>query len=92
MTLDKLEGTKKRRYFTGISGMNQTELFTYQQQFGIHFKYRHQVYDQKIRRHTSTYLDKTWATKLWKYCKIPWYISVSEDNTALESGNFQIMG
>ena len=48
MTLDELEGAKTRRYFIDRSGTKETKQFTYRQPFGIHFRYRHQVYDKKI--------------------------------------------
>ena len=89
MTLDELGGTSTRRYFIGSSGMKETKKFIYWQPFGLHFRYRHQVYDHNNRRNALIPLDRTWATKFWPGRNFAWYPAVSEVNTALFSGHFQ---
>ena len=43
MTLDELDGAKIIRYFIDRSGTKETKHFTYQNPFGIHFRYRNQL-------------------------------------------------
>ena len=56
ITLDKLEGARKIRYFIDSSGTKNTKQFTYRQKFGINFRCRHQVYDHNNQRHALIYL------------------------------------
>ena len=37
MTIDELEGARKREYFIDSSGKKDTKKFTYRQPIGIHF-------------------------------------------------------
>ena len=59
ITRDELECTRTRRYFIDRSGINDTKQFTYQQQFGINFRYRHQVYNQNNHRRAPIFLERT---------------------------------
>ena len=43
MTLEKLEGTKTRRYYMNSSGMKQKHSSKYLQLFVLYFKYLYQV-------------------------------------------------
>ena len=88
MIIDELYGAKKRD-FTDSSGMKQTTLFTCRQQFGLCFKYIHQVYDKKTQKKMSIYLESTRKTKFWPDHNFAWYLAVSEVNTALAPGHFQ---
>ena len=58
MTLDELEDSKTRRYFIDISGTKEENIFTYRQPFGLHLKYRHQVYDHNNQVHALIYLER----------------------------------
>ena len=89
MTLNELEGSSTRRYFTDSSGTKEAKNFTYWKPFGFHFRYRHQVDDSNIWRHAYIYLERTWFTKSWSDRNFAWYLPVSELNTALASGQFQ---
>ena len=89
MTPDELDGTKTRRYFTDSSGTKQTEIFTYRQPFGLHFKYGHQVDDRNNQRHAPISLEKAWATKFRPDRSFAWYLAVSKVNAALALGHFQ---
>ena len=64
-------------------------IFTYQQPFVLHFRYRCQVGDNNNRRHSPISLDSTWDTKFFLDCNFAWYLAVVEVNTALASGHFQ---
>ena len=55
-------------------------------------KYRHQLDYHKNRRHAPISLQGTWESKFCPDHNFPWYIAMSEGNTALESGNFQNYG
>ena len=51
MTLEELDGADTRREYKGRDGNYLARLFKYLQLFGLHFQYRHQVYNQKNIRH-----------------------------------------
>ena len=51
MTLDELEGANTRIYFIDSSGTKYMKHFTYWKQFGLYFRYRHQVDEHNNRRH-----------------------------------------
>ena len=89
MKLDELEGARTIRDFINSSGMKEMNQFTYQQPFGLHFRYIHQVDDHNNWRHVPISLERTWGTKLWPDRNFSWYLAVSEANTALASGHFQ---
>ena len=72
--------------------MKETKQFIYQQPFGLHFRYRHQVDDHNNRRHAPIYLESKWAAKFCSDNNFAWYLYVSEVNTALVSGQFQNNG
>ena len=59
MTLDELEGARKRRYFIDISGTKETKKFTYRHPFGIYFIYRHQVNNHNNQIHVTISLERT---------------------------------
>ena len=63
MKTDWLEGAKAKKDIMEIIVMKEAKQFTYRQIFRIHFKYRHQVYDNNNGRHAPIYLERTWATK-----------------------------
>ena len=88
MKLDELEGTKIRRYLIDSSGMKEKNQFTYRKPFGIHFRYINQVGYHSNWIRSTIYLERTWSTKFWTDHNSCWYLSVSEFNTALESGHF----
>ena len=58
MTLDELEGAKIIRYFIDRSGTKETKHFTYQNPFGIHFRYRNQLENYNSFRNVPIYLDR----------------------------------
>ena len=58
MTLDELEDAKTRRDFIDSSGTKEKNIFTYRQPFGLHLKYRHQVYDHNNQVHALIYLER----------------------------------
>ena len=89
MIFYELEGTKTRRDYIDSSGTKQTNQFTYQQPFRLHFKYQHQVDDHNNKRHAPIFLERTWATKFYPDHNFSWYLAVSEVNTDLASGQFQ---
>ena len=89
MALDELEGAITRRYFIDRSGAKETKQFTYQQPFGIHFRYINQMEDQNNQRHAPISLERTWATKFWPDCNFAWYLVLQEVNTYIVSGHFQ---
>ena len=92
MKLDELEGARTMRDFIDSSWIKDTKKFTYRKQFGIHFRYRHQVDGQNNRRHSPISLDRTWANKFYPDKNFAWYLAVLEVNTALASGHFQKYG
>ena len=51
MTLEELDGADTRREYKGRDGESLARLFKYRQPFGLQLLYRHQVDDQKNRRH-----------------------------------------
>ena len=65
---DELEDTKIRIDFTDNSGTNQKNIFTYQHQFGINYKYKHKIDYNNNWRRAPTFLDRTLETKYWKDC------------------------
>ena len=92
MALDELEGVRTRRDFIDSSGTKDTKKFIYGQKFGLHFIYIHQVDDHNNGRHAPISLARTWVTKSCLDHNLTWYLSVSEVNTALAPGHFQIDG
>ena len=70
-------------------GNNQ---FTYQQPFGRHFRYIHQMDYHNNWRHAPIYLERKWAIKFWPDCSFACYLAVSEVNTSLVSGHFNMDG
>ena len=89
MSLDELQGARTRRYYIESSGKKEMNQFTYRQTFGIHSRYRHQVYDHNNQIHAPFSLDWTWETKFWPDRNFPWYLAVSEVNTDIASSYFQ---
>ena len=88
MTLKILEGTNiKRGWKENV--LRKSEHFVYKQPFGIHFRYRHHVYDLNKRRHEKISIETTWATNHWADWNFAWYFSVSTSNANLAHGNFQ---
>ena len=65
---DELEDTKIRIDFTDNSGTNQKNIFTYQHQFGINYKYKHKIDYNNNWRRAPTFLDRTLETKYWQDC------------------------
>ena len=63
MTLYELEGARTRRHFIDRSGTKDMKQFKHRQQFGIHFRYIHQVENNNNCRHAPIYLERKWATK-----------------------------
>ena len=59
MTPDELEGARTRRDFIYRSGKKDIKQFTYRYPFGIHFRYRHQVYYHNNQIHAPISLDST---------------------------------
>ena len=59
MTLDELEGKRKRRNFSDSSGTNYMKRFIYWQPFGIYFRYIHQVYNHNKQINASIHLGRT---------------------------------
>ena len=55
MTIDDLEDAKTRSRFIYSSGTKDKKLFTYQQPFGVHLKYIHQVYDHNNQRYAPIF-------------------------------------
>ena len=51
ITLEELDGADTRWEYKGRDGESLTRLFKYRQPFGLNFRYRHQVDNQKNRRH-----------------------------------------
>ena len=50
-TLEELDGADTRRQYKGRDGQSLISKFKYKQPFGLKFRYHHQVYDHKNRRH-----------------------------------------
>ena len=88
MTLEELDGADTRREYKGRDGESLARIFKYRQPFGLHFRYRHQVDDQNNRRHAPISIERTRATKFWTDRNFPWYLAVTEVNTALADGYF----
>ena len=85
---DGVEGTRRRRDFIDISGTKETNHFTYQNPFGIHFRYRHSVDNHNNQIHVPIYLQRTWGTKFWPDCNLAWYLVVLGIDITLVSGRF----
>ena len=49
MTLKELDREDTRREYKGRDGQSLIIQFNYWQPFGLHFRYRHQVYDHNNR-------------------------------------------
>ena len=60
--IDELVGATIGIDFIEISGTNDEKKFTYQDSFGIYFKYRNQVDNHKNWRHAPISLERTWVT------------------------------
>ena len=89
VTLGDLEDANTRRYFIDRSGTKETNYFTYQNPFGVHYKYRQQVENHNYKIHVPISLERTWATKFWPDRNFSCYLVMSEVNTDLELGHFQ---
>ena len=89
MTLAEMDGADTRQEYKGRDGQSLYRLFKYRQPFGLHFRYRHQVYDNNNRRHASISIERTWETKFCPDINFAWYLAVTEVNTALADGHFR---
>ena len=92
MKLHELYVAKIRRDFIERSGKKEMNQYTCRNPFWFCSKYRHQVDDQKYFRHVPIHLERTWTAKFWTDQKFPWHLAVSEVNTALASGQYNMMG
>ena len=88
MTLEELDGADNRLEYKGRDGEFLASIFKYRQPFGLHFRYRHQVYNHNNRRHAPISIERTWETKFWPDRNFAWYLDVIEVNTALACGHF----
>ena len=88
MILKDLDGADTRRDYKGRDGQSLYRKFKYRQPFGLHFRYRHQVYEHNNRRHSHISLKRTWSTKFWPDRNFKWYLAVTEVNMALVDGHF----
>ena len=64
MTLNYLVGENTKRDWKD-NGVRNLKQFVYKQPFGMHFRYRHQVYNDNNRRHSPISIETTWVTKFW---------------------------
>ena len=87
MTLDELEGARKRRDFIDSSKAKDTKQLTYGNPFGNNFRYRHQMDDNNNWIHAPISLKRTWATKFCPDRNFSLYLSVSEVSTDLAPGH-----
>ena len=62
-TLEHLEGSDTQRRYKGEGGELVTKKFNYNEVFGNHFNYIHQVDDNNNWRHSPISVEMTWATK-----------------------------
>ena len=92
MIFYELEGTKTRRDYIDSSGTKQTNQFTYQQPFQLHFKYQHQVDDYNNKRHAPIFLERTWATKFYPDHNFPDISPCQKSIQILHQGNFKMVG
>ena len=70
MILDDIQGAKKIRDFIDNSVTKETKQGTYQEPFGIDFRYRNLVEDHNNQRHVKISLDMKWAARLWPDCNL----------------------
>ena len=63
--LEHLEGLDTQQRYKGAGGDLVTKRFNYHEVFGNHFNYRHQVDENKNRRHYPISVERTWDTKYW---------------------------
>ena len=75
--------------YKGWDGHPLVRQFKYWQPFGLHFRYRYQVYDQNNRRHAPISIQRTWETRFWPDRNFAWYLAVTEVNTALAHMHFR---
>ena len=76
IAFDELEGPKTRKKYTGNSGTNQPQAFTYLHPFGLYFNYRHQNGNINNRINVSIYLKSKSVNMLWIDHDFDWYIAM----------------
>ena len=68
MTLEDLDRADTRQEYKGRYGQSLARILKYRQTFGLHFRYRHYVYDHNNRRHAPISIERTWESKGFLTC------------------------
>ena len=91
ITLDKFEGRQTQRCYL-VNGIKTTKTLCYEQPFGMHYKFIHQVDDKNNRQHLPILVERTWTDKFWEDRNCAWYLATSEVNINLAWGHFRQNG